>query len=400
MLSFRPTSKVTFHGLRFSSEFDSNNKTTVIRWNTDTGLVMDKSEMEALAFLNNGKNISESAKLSGKTLKQIYTLLKTADSVGFIKAIDGNENPDITQKIHPWLKNIRKGYFSWLLSPLIVIPSLIIMFGGIVIMILNPNYFPTPLAFFWSKNVLIDAISVIVINYILIFIHEIAHFITTKAVGGQAKMQINYHLADVVVETEQYHMSVLPKSSRFITYISGMFIDCLIVFTIFWIYKISEYFQFELGVVKSLFQVVILLQLIAIVWEFGTFLITDVYYFISEFLGDEDINIDSKKYYFRRFSKIKSMLFTSPGFILKRNLIGRTDYLIYLLASIFGYLGKTMMFIFVSIPKHILFTLGAILYFYVSITEKDSMGILLSLITFLLVNDRIIVLLFLRKKHV
>jgi len=294
----------------------------------------------------------------------IYSLLKTADSVGFIKAIDGNINPDITQKIHPWFGNVSKNYFSWLISPLIVIPCLMIMLGGTVIMILNPNYFPSPLDFFWSNNIFINAVSVIIINYILIFTHEVAHFMTTKAVGGQAKMQINHHLADVVVETEQYHLSILPKSSRFITYISGIFIDCLIVFTIFWVYKISEYFQFELGVIKSLFQVVILLQLIAIVWEFGTFLITDVYYFISEFLGDEDINIDSKKYYFRRFSKLKSKLFRNPGFSLKGNIIGRADYLIYFLASIVGYLGKTMMFIFVSMSKHILFTLGAMLYFY------------------------------------
>ena len=59
-------------------------------------------------------------------------------------------------------------------------------------------------------------------------IHEFAHFITTLAIGGKARINfIKNRSLFLVYETESYYIALRSKSERIAVYISGMVFDLL-----------------------------------------------------------------------------------------------------------------------------------------------------------------------------
>ena len=134
-----------------------------------------------------------------------------------------------------------------------------------------------------------------ILGWGLLFWHELAHFIATKAVGGEAGFRFSNRLTYLVAVTDHFHIEVLPKSSRYLVYLAGMFADTILVATVFWIKIVGNYLGIEFGI-EPILPVVFLLCISGIIWEFNTFLETDMYNFVSDYFDQENLYADTINY--------------------------------------------------------------------------------------------------------
>jgi hypothetical protein len=405
MSALTPDTHLTFHRLRSSATDNKGNK-TYIRFDTDSGLVLDKTMVPVLESLIAGHSLLITAKLNNKKLHQIKYFTEELIKAGFVRSINRVKLHQIAKRIEPWLAFVPKRYFDWVLAPWTVIPALAITIAGLMIAAINPDYFPSVLGFFWHKNLFISIAGIFGLNYFFILIHESAHYLTTRAVGGHAKMMMDHQLTSVVVATEEYHLAVLPTYAKFATYIAGLFSDMLSVAMIFILYYLNDIHFIDLGSANKILDVILLLQLKATVWEFGTFLTTDVYYFLTDFSGEDDLKTSAKKYFAGLLGKHRNWVTKSlVKRIVKKDDLSETtanypmNYWGYLVISIGGFLATAVMNMLINWPKYILFTYFALESLVKSIPGKDFWGALSAAATLLLLNDHSLSLAYLMMKE-
>ena len=133
----------------------------------------------------------------------------------------------------------------------------------------------------------------------------------------------------------------------------------------------------DLGVIDSYMHAIVLVQVISIIWEFNLFLETDVYLFISDLLKMDNLRNDSLKYMHSHLKKIKgrfSRLFIAAPIKLFSsysqsssvddlrffNKQEKRELAYYCLMMALGFVFIMLQFLFLSIPREIVFITGSI----------------------------------------
>lgn len=407
----RAGTKLKFHRLKFGKEADEHGLRTVIRWDTDTGITGNEGSIEILRNLYQGKTVEQTALAAGLADKKIVEEIDNYFEAGLVDRVDGVKVTDITPKIRPWFVSLARGRFAWVLSPVIIVGCLMVIVSGLVIGIFHYQYFPTVIDYFWAKDLFVAAAAMFFLNYLFVFIHELAHFVAAKAVGGEARMRFGKRFIDVVAETDLYHLGLISKSRRYITYLSGIFVDILSIAIIFWLFWLSDLHLFSLGVTKNLMSVVILLQMNAILWEFGIVLTTDIYYFLSDLFSFDYLHADAQKYLVRKilrwsrpvamplihllrpifFSKEMLKLASDQRLFQKKDKRRLTLYFIF---SFVGIVLTLMMFVFFTFPRGMIFIAGALGGLVSAWRESNLLLGLKSLAILFVVGHSLVVLVF------
>jgi hypothetical protein len=221
-------------------------------------------------------------------------------------------------------------------------------------------------------------------------------------------MLLDHQFTSVVVATEEYHISVLPKHAKYVTYVSGLFVDLFIIALIFLSYLAHDTHVITLGSFRPLLNVILLLQFNAIVWEFGTFLTTDVYYFLNDLADDDDLKTSTRAYLTRKLTNkhnpmvrlLRRLIHADTAQIVPIDRPG--DYWSYIVFSTAGYLATLAISLFVTFPKYILFTLYALDALITAVPHGDAGVIVTSLLTLILINDHTLslVFIFMRDKKI
>lgn len=393
MKKLSESSTLTFRRVRYSRTDDKLN-TTFLRYATDSGLVLPNTDTAMLEALMRGQTLGKAARDNKKSMREVRALVKVLVEAGYVRKIDGWQVGERTGKIKPWLAYIPQKYFLWALSPGIVVPGLLLIAIGLIIGIWRPEYFPDLTDFFWHPNLFVAIVGIFTLNYFLIFLHEWAHYAATRAVGGQAKMLFDYQATSVVVATEVYHLALLPKYAKFITYLSGLFLDLVLTAGAMIAFYLEGQGSLQLGIWREILQMAVLLQLNAMVWEFGTFLTTDVYYFVTDLLGEEDLKESSRQYLSRKATNLNDPLRKLARKIWKRGEVGVSvkkenswKYWSYLAASSLGYLSTLTTRLAITLPKYLLFCWFALVQLMGAVRAGEWQLGILAILTLLLVNE-------------
>ncbi len=365
----RGKSKIEFHRLRISSQPDEHNLYGIVRWDTDDTLRVDKNVIELVRQLKDGKTVQEAAHEIGFSMQVVEMVLKMLDDANFFKAIDGVELEDTGKVFKPWFAKLDPKWFRWLLFKPLLISLFLFGVTGIIsgfFVFGVPNY----KSFFWTTDVFTVFVSLFIADIFLTFIHESAHFLFTKAVGGEAVMRINYRYIYIVAETESFHLGVVPKRLRYLVYLSGSMLDIILSGLFYWLLLISAFYGMQLGSLHQLLIAIILMQLISFLWQLNVFLETDLYNFVSDYLGIENLRSDAVKYivsHTKHWKKIalfpikKILMFFSANsssgsddlrLLTKQE---RKKLLIYVFILILGIIFITLEFLFIELPRDLIF---------------------------------------------
>ncbi len=391
-----PHSKIRFHTLKTSSRANEKEEYTITRWDTDNTIIVTLDVINIIKALSSGLTVYDAAKKLGITTANVLSILQALKAVGYIKTIDGRELKDTDGHIHPWLESVPRQWFSWSISkPFLTICFLFIL-SGLAIGLYSGQYFPTYKHYFWTDDIFVVIISLQLLGFLLLLLHEMGHFIVTKAIGGEALMRFSHRYIYFIAETESYHIAEVPKEMRYLVYFAGMLVDFFIIALCYWLMLAADSNILPLGFLRTVLPAVILLNIQGIVWQYNAFLRTDMYNFLSDFLDHENLHANTVRYIARRMLSLEKLLNNQfPGFIRKAILgnpeIDDSDDLrilrkqekkqvsIYSFVLVTGLLFISVQFIFFILPRELTFVSYAAQGLLTALQNFDILNVFKSL---------------------
>ena len=381
-----PNSKIKFHDLSLGFLPDENKHIAIVRIATDKTLRVEQDVVQIFNILSYGNTIGQTAKLVGMKPEQIINLLRLFQYVGFIKEIDGSEVPDTIPRVNPWLLNTPRSYFKWIVKKHIIIPLIFIVLTGFALGVSMPMYYPYYRQFFWTQDPLKVLISIFIIDAVLVFMHELAHFTVTKAVGGEGSMSISYRAVYVVAETRSYYLALVPKVKRYLVYVAGMFWDSLtisIAYIILFL-DLKEVITLSITTVNFLL-LIILLQIKGIIWQLNVALKTDMYNLVSDILNHRHLRENTKNFLKFKMEVLTELYktFSNPFNLYIPKFTTKLKYFrdeevkqikIYSKILIIGFIFVYAQFIFFIIPRDIELIRIATNDFIKSLRVNDIVG--------------------------
>jgi putative peptide zinc metalloprotease protein len=367
-------SVIEFHRLKFSRNVDEHNLLGVVRWDTDDSLKIDKDVLALIKFLQQGRTVKEVSEVVKFSPDVLISILHMLEQNNFIKTIDNEHVRDDGEKIKPWLMNVDRKWFEWIITKPVIISILVIMFSGILLGFIITGV-PTYKSYFWTSDLFVVFFSLEIVTLVLVFLHELSHFVVTKAVGGEAIVRLSYRYLFVVAETESYHLGVLPKQRKYLVYAAGMIFDCFFVALLYWFIIITKVVHMNNTVLDSFIFAVILCEVTGVIWQFDIFLETDMYNFLTEYLNIEFIRNDALKYIEQNSEKWKIILFFPIkkylNFFMKDyaknsddlrlfSYNDRKKIKVFIILLIGGLISSTFIYGFYSIPRDITYVFQSI----------------------------------------
>ncbi|MEI6532895.1 MAG: hypothetical protein WCO06_03580 [Candidatus Roizmanbacteria bacterium] len=404
--------KIVFHSLLFSTIPDASDLYAVVRYDTDESILVNKVCVDVIQFLKKGHSISEVYALTDLPEEEICKLINNLLDSGFVRMINDAKVPDFYEKIHPWLLNVNRKFFKWVISRFFIVTSLLFIFSGICVMFLNQKFIPVYKDYFWSSDTFTVFLSIQVISIICLFLHECAHFITTKAVGGEARIRLSTRFIFLVAETENYYLNIVSRKQRYIVYLAGMTLDAIIIASTFWFLLISSHFHIYIGVMYKLLMVVVLIQIESIAWQFSAFLQTDLYNFLCDFFNQPNLYNNMKKYVYMKVRTIvKRASFIKFSFHHTEEMLNKdadnfnsltkkekSNIFLYSLIYIFGIIAVSITFFSFIFPAHFLYIVRGVTDLYIAVDNKNIVEICKASALIILVNYTNAIVLFLSVK--
>ncbi len=409
-------SLIKFHHLKKSIESDEDGNFTLVRWDSDEAIVVPPIVPETIILLSQGKTVKETADKLKLGIHELTGLLDNLCQSNFISEIDGKKIEDNAVKIKPLLKNFNRNFFQFFLKKPFLYSLFLFIISGLFIGLSTPKFLPSYKQFFWTSDLFLVYISLFLIQIFLVFMHEAGHFIATKAIGGEATMRISYRYLSLVAETESYHMAVAPRVFRYFVYFAGMAVDFFIISLSYWILFLSNNLHWNIPLLSALLPAIILIEIGALIWQYNAFLETDMYNFLSDFLKEENLRINTQKYLTLKIAKIrllKPIKNIGSQILAKADMppddfrfltkTGRRHFVFYALILVSGMVLMTANYLLFIIPREITFISKSTQMVTHSFLKNDLIGLIKNVILFVLVIYQYLLLIWLRirkNKHV
>lgn len=357
-IQLQNTSRIQFHPLHWGKQTGSQR--AVIRWDTDEGIYINQDQFHVLRFLMKGYTIAQAAHKFSEEIEIIKNFVRYLHIRGFITAVDAKTVPDTFSKIQPLLPHTSQKWFNWSISVPFLLISFLFIVSGFWIALTTPSYLPTLSDFFWTDDLFLILLSIHVIILIITIIHECAHFVVTKAVGGQGRIALSTRFVYFVVETQHYHLAVIPKAKRYLIYISGIYSELMVIALIMWIFALFDTYALSLGSLYPIFKMTILLHMIGLIWQFFTFLQTDLYNILSDFMSHDNLYDNTRKFIASKLSIFKHTFFAPFTKIITKIIF---PYESQLAADNFHFLSKKEKIEIISYSIYVLIGLFISAYF-------------------------------------
>lgn len=243
---------------------------------------------------------------------EIEPFIRDLIKAGFVRSVDGVELEDAYKKKRYWFTGVRQEHARLLFSgPALYLYAFVILFG-LIIMLANPKYVPGYRDIFFHERYTVVLMVSFLLSWILVFKHEMSHLFAGKAQGIQGRFSISNRLHYIVAETDLTQLWQVPPENRYLPYLAGMISDLFLAALFIIFLWVSDVGVLSLGpLVYGILQMIILVELLGVLWQFEFFMRTDVYYVVANYFGCKNLMGDAKsliKNRMARFSKkVKSV---------------------------------------------------------------------------------------------
>lgn len=165
---------------------------------------------------------------------------------------------------------------------------------------------------FWCESLLILVIVAPVFDFITGMIHEFAHFFAMRRYSDDlGSLSLSRRLTHLVYQTRLDNIWLVPKPKRLVIYLSGILSDILLI-SIFIIMS-----QLNIPETLKLFLAYGVLHLtVGIIFQFKFYMKTDIYYVISELVGNASLYEDSKLFLRSLFAKDNETVEKSTSIVM------------------------------------------------------------------------------------
>lgn len=280
----------------------------------DLFLVLPHDAVELLDYLAAGKTVGEAKSIYQDKYGDIPDLedfLHGLERRGFVALIIDNSN-DLSNHIieKSALSNCSKSQsdryhfanfpqslaqkiFS---TPILTGYSFIIGLA-IVLAISEPQIIPTWRAYFFQQNATLMILAMILIDFVVVFIHEMSHLIAARSLGIFCRLGISHRMWTLVAQTDMTGIWNIPRNKRYLPLLAGALID-LVSAAILTIISFACHQRWLMihPVGLQLIQASLFSYLMGLLWQGYFFMRTDFYYVFANLFGCKDLLQDTENF--------------------------------------------------------------------------------------------------------
>lgn len=281
----------------------------------DLFLVLPHDAVELLDYLASGKTIGEAKSIYQDKYGEIPDLedfIHGLERRGFV-TIMGDSSFDRAVAKTPGKSQINRYHFAnfpqSLAQKIFSIPALIIygfLVGlALVLAIAEPEIIPSWKAYFFQQNTTLMILSLIAIDFAILFIHEMAHLIAARSLGVFCRLGISHRMWTVVAQTDMTGIWNVPRHKRYLPLLAGSLID-LVSAAILVIILFAHHQEWLMihPIGSQLLQACLLNYLMGLLWQGYFFMRTDFYYIFANLFGCKNLLQDTEIFARNQISRI------------------------------------------------------------------------------------------------
>lgn len=234
-----------------------------------------------------------------ETEVDVLDFVRSLDKLGMVKEVIADPLPQKKEK--KWTVQLGKLFFnkvSVLFYGLNIVLLLFLLTSSPEKMI--PSYEET----FVFPQIGLSLLLFFAVSWILVFIHELAHFFAVAAQGKEMKLQLSIRWFWIVIEANMNSLWLIPRKQRYIPFLAGFFWDVVLLNAVLLLST-----TIEQGHIFNILKMIALIQFYKILWQFVVFLRTDFYYVTINFLGVSNLTKGSIAFLFSKFSPMQAERF-------------------------------------------------------------------------------------------
>lgn len=209
--------------------------------------------------------------------------LEQLTDLGFVRSVDGRAVEDLRPGAQPprrrgWqlFATVPQERVAWLLSTPMKVLYLAIWLAVPVLLALHPELVPSATDGLFHARTIVNIAGLVALGWSLMFVHEMAHVLTAKAIGCASSLTISHRLHFVVAQTDMTAVRSQPPSRRYGPYLAGMTLDLGVLL-------MSMALRLA-GVEWSLLAALSYVVVMSLLFQFAFFMRTDVYYVFANWL--------------------------------------------------------------------------------------------------------------------
>lgn len=227
------------------------------------------------------------------------------------------------QKSYAIIENLTLRTAKLALHPVSIFIYISLASFGVFLPISVNGLIPRADNFFWSPILSLSFITYILFSLFMIILHEYAHFLVAKFYGLEGNFTLSNRLNFLVVESQFPNIYSIPKKGRVAIFLAGTLIDLATIGILYILYIFFSH---------PLIMQLILLEWVAVLWQFLFYMKTDIYFVIKEIVSVENLYTYARQKVknIGRFRKLNLPL------TKKENLIVNIYVVLFLIGSVFG----------------------------------------------------------------
>lgn len=325
------------------------------RPDTGTFLSLPPEAVKILDHLATGKTVGEAQehyfRQYGET-PDLEDLLELLESRGLVWPAETLQQPvpegDAAAKRYHFT-SIPQRWAARLFSPLVLGIGALLVLSAVAAVVIVPDIVPGWSALYFETHRTLKSLSVILLSYVTLFIHEMGHLLAARATGVGSRLGISHRLWILVAETDLTGLWAIPRQKRYLPLLGGPIVDLVsasvVLLLLFahakgWLSPPTLALEF----LRALFFI----YLIQILWQLLFFVRTDFYYVFATFFGCKNLKRDTEDFLRNRLARFLPRLTATD-----QSHIPRSELQVVRVYSLFWLGGRLValgMLVFISLP--------------------------------------------------
>lgn len=361
----RYTADVAVQVYPFTRQTDGE-EIVIGRADTVVFLALPPDAIELLDHLADGKTVGQAQQLYQAKYGEIPDMedfLVLLEQKGFVKAqcapssllvtSDGNLASSTSNQIPAPVRfhfaNFPLPLAQALYSRPIVLAAGAIITLALVCVVAEPALIPGWDAFLFTEHLTLMRVSLTLLSYFTIFLHEMAHLVAARSVGVSSRLGISHRLWFWVAETDMTGVWGVPKRQRYLPFLAGPLLDATSAALIILVTFAATYGWLALSpVVFRLAEAMLLVYLLRLLWQCYFFIRTDFYFVIANFFKCKNLMQDTQVFLLNQLRRC-----IGSGKITDQTYIPATEMRVIQCYALVWLVGRSLAFgtlFFITIP--------------------------------------------------
>jgi hypothetical protein len=290
MTQLSDSTRVELHPLHVSDDHDEH---VVGRADTGTFVSLPPEGLTIIRWLQAGLPVAQVRQGFVERYGEqpdLDDLIDNLRALGFVKSIDGEPVPETPGEVGPrgWqlFGKLPARRVAWLLSRPAALVYLGIWVAVPSLFVLRPEFVPGPTDAIVTDGPMVNVIILASLAWALVFLHEAAHMIATRALDCQSFLSVGHRLHFLVGQTDMTALRTKPRARRYGPYLAGMTWDLTLI--------LACSALAMAGVNSAIVHAMSFLAMIGIIFQFAVFMRTDMYFVLGNWLRLDNLIPDTR----------------------------------------------------------------------------------------------------------